>query len=80
MTRQQPWHVLLIVLIAAIASAAAAMVYANRAARDSEHKWCGIVTTLDDAYRETPPQSPAGRRIAVDLAELRREFDCPPSR
>lgn len=73
------WQTLVVALVFAIAAAAGSMLYANKVARDSQRQWCGVVTTLDDAYRQTPPQTPAGRKIAADIRRLRGEFDCPPS-
>lgn len=71
------WQTLIVALIFAILAAASAMAYATKVAQDSERQWCGIVVTLDDAYREATPQTPTGRRLAKDIAELRAEFDCP---
>lgn len=71
------WYVLVVSFVAAFMAAAAAMIYANRVAHESERKWCGIVVTLDDAYDVNPPETPAGRRIADDLARLRADFGCP---
>jgi hypothetical protein len=71
------WKVLFACLVAAILSAGTAMAYANRVARESERKWCGVVSTMDDAYRTSPPSTPAGRRIARDIAQLREDFGCP---
>lgn len=69
------WPVLAAYLAATIA-AGASMVYANRVARESERRWCGLITTLDDAYREHPPQSDAGRQVAADIAHLRIDLGC----
>jgi hypothetical protein len=51
---------------------------AQRAARESERRWCGLVVSLDDSYRVAPPQTPVGRRMAAELATLRAQFGCPP--
>lgn len=51
---------------------------AQQAARESERRWCGLVTSLDDAYRSSPPQTPVGQRMAMELATLRMQFGCPP--
>lgn len=71
------WQTLVVVLVAAIVSSVASMAYANAAARQSEQRWCGVVSTLDDAYRETPPQTPAGQKIATNIRRLRADFGCP---
>lgn len=70
------WQTVVVALVLAVVSAAASMVYANRVAHESERQWCGVVTALDDAYRQEPPQTPTGREIADSIAELRREFGC----
>lgn len=78
------WHVLVVVLLTAVLAAGAALVSASRSAalsqharEESERRWCGVVVALDDAYRQSPPQTPAGQRIADSIAALRTEFGCP---
>ncbi|MCX4470438.1 hypothetical protein OOK41_31580 [Micromonospora sp. NBC_01655] len=78
------WHVLVVVLLTAVLAAGLALVSSTRSAalsaearRESERRWCGVVVALDDAYRESPPQTPAGLRIAASIAQLRTEFGCP---
>ncbi|MDG4809948.1 hypothetical protein O7634_24620 [Micromonospora sp. WMMD1120] len=71
------WRVLVAVLLAALGSSTVSIIYSNEAARQSERKLCGVVSTLDDAYRQTPPQTPAGQKIARDVRQLRAEFGCP---
>lgn len=53
------------------------MVYANRVAEQAQRRLCGLVSAQDDVYRETPPQTAAGRRLAEEASRLRAEFDCP---
>lgn len=74
---RRSWELLAVSFVCAFLAAGASMVYANKVARDSQRQWCGVVTTLDDAYQVTPPQTPAGRKIAADIARLRDEFGCP---
>jgi hypothetical protein len=64
-------------MVSMLATAAAGIWYTHHVQRDAERKWCGIVATLDDAYRASPPQTTAGRRLAEEMAELRRQFHCP---
>ena len=73
--RRVVWPVLAAYVLA-IAAAGFSMVYANRVARESEHRWCGLITTLDDAYRSRPPGSETGRELAADIARLRRDLGC----
>ena len=43
-------------------------------------KWCAIVSTLDDSYRESPPTTATGKNLAVAMAELRKQLLCPPTK
>ncbi|MEV5629194.1 hypothetical protein [Micromonospora tulbaghiae] len=81
------WYAMTVTFVVVVAFAVSAVVYANTRAeraerraeqidRESNRRWCGVVTTLDDAYQQTPPQTPAGKKIAVDIAKLRIEFGC----
>lgn len=70
------WWLLAVCLIAMAGWAVATVVYINRVATESERKWCGLVTTLDDTYRSTPPTTPLGRDIAKEMARLRKQFHC----
>ncbi|GAB2951801.1 hypothetical protein GCM10027280_45240 [Micromonospora polyrhachis] len=74
---QPLWYTLLAVVVSVLVTAAAALVIADRAARESERRWCDVITTMDEAYRVAPPQTEIGQRLARDLAALREDFDCP---
>lgn len=80
MTRpsQPVWYSLIVLVAAMLLTAGTAIWYADRTAQESERQWCSVVTTLDTAYRESPPTSPLGRQLAAAFADLRREFGCPP--
>ncbi|MGW3809078.1 hypothetical protein [Micromonospora sp. NPDC005113] len=67
-------------LLFAILAAAGSILYTNRSAQQSEQKWCGIVSTLDDVYRNTPAQTPVGRDMAEQIRQLRDDFGCPTTR
>ncbi|KAB1946084.1 hypothetical protein F8271_07740 [Micromonospora sp. ALFpr18c] len=72
------WQTLVVALLFAVLTGAASMAYSNRAAAALERKWCDLLSTFDDAYRETPPQTPTGKKIADRLRELRgQRFNCP---
>jgi hypothetical protein len=45
--------------------------------RESQRKWCRVVVTMDDAYRETPPATAAGKNFAESISQLRRDIGCP---
>lgn len=70
------WYAMTVTFLVTIVFAAASVLYSNQIARDSQRKWCGIIVTMDESYRRTPPQTPAGREIAADVRQLRKDFDC----
>lgn len=44
--------------------------------RESDQRWCQLLTTLDEAYSTTPPTSELGRKVAVAIHDLRTTLDC----
>lgn len=66
-------------LASSLAVGLAAVLIALHSQVESEQKWCSVVGTLDDAYRQQPPQTPVGRRVAADMSALRKSLRCPPS-
>jgi hypothetical protein len=73
------WYLLLAMVVSMGLVAGLALWAADRSARQSERRWCGLVATLDDTYRSTPPSTPSGRQVADQIHQLRAEFGCPPS-
>lgn len=68
---------LFVVMIVAIVGGALFMkATAVNATRESEQKWCAMVVTLDNAYQESPPQNPTGKKVAAEIARLRHDFRC----
>lgn len=72
------WYALMAIVVSMLATAGLALVIADRAARESEQRWCGLIRTMDRAYREQPPTTDLGRQLATDIGQLRRDFRCPP--
>lgn len=70
------WWSVLVLLAAMLIVGVASMLHTTRTARESEQRWCALLTTMDTAYREQPPTTPTGRRLATDVAELRAQFGC----
>lgn len=77
------WYLLAAVVVSLLLTAVAGVVYTNwsigqqnRAERENDRRWCELLTTLDDAYQASPPQSPAGRQLAADVHKLRAELGC----
>jgi hypothetical protein len=64
-------------LVSAALLFVASVVISLRVNAESERKWCSVVITLDDAWRESPPTTPSGKNMAANIAELRHELHCP---
>lgn len=86
-TRKWVLYSVLTAALSSIAMGIVAIEYANYvnarsqeaaalALDESQRKWCEIVRTLDDAYKATPPQTPAGKHLAEEFARLRIDFHC----
>ena len=81
------WYALLAVVVSVLAITVANISYtahvqreaaaAQRDAdREADRRWCGLITTLDEGYSVSPPQTEIGRKLARDIKSLRAEFDC----
>lgn len=77
------WYLLVAVVVSMMLLAAAGIAYTNwsikrqsAAERESDRRWCQLLTTLDDAYQAAPPQTDTGRRLATDVHNLRAELGC----
>lgn len=70
-------YAVVVAFIACAAIAAASVFYAAHVQRESDRKWCSLVITMDDAYRQTPPTTAPGKNLAASIAELRRKLGCP---
>lgn len=64
-------------LVIAVLVGVNSIVYANRVQQQSNRNWCSLVTNLDDAYRQNPPNTDLGRKIAADMHNLRVRLGCP---
>lgn len=42
----------------------------------SQRQICGLLVTLDDVYRSTPPTTPTGRNFAAQLHTYRISLGC----
>lgn len=70
------WYYVAAACVSSLAVGVASIQYANYVDEKSNKQWCQVVLTLDDAYRQSPPQTEAGRKIAQEMARMRRDFDC----
>lgn len=69
------WWVAL--LLSSLTTGFVAIVIAQRSNAEGQRKWCQVVVTLDDAYREKPPTTESGRNFAGSIAQLRHDLGCP---
>lgn len=45
-------------------------------AAESDRRWCGMLGSLDRAYKANPPTTSTGQEIAAETARLRTQFGC----
>lgn len=74
------WYALLVSFLACITVMLGSVMYANHVAQESERKWCRVVTTMDDAWKDRPPPSSSGQQLAEEIRRLRAEFRCDESK
>lgn len=72
----QLWWAMLALFITCLLLTVGSLIYANNVARKSVQQWCNVVVTLDDAYRQAPPQTPTGKKLAAEMHDLRVKLDC----
>jgi hypothetical protein len=71
------WYAWFALLLSTLGVGIGAVIIAVHVSAASDRKWCSVVVTLDDAWTETPPTTPAGVNLARDFARLRQHLDCP---
>jgi hypothetical protein len=74
--RKGRWRALALVFLSIFALAMTTSLYVNHTNRENNKHFCDLVTTLDDAYKTAPPQSPTGRKVAEEMHELRKDLGC----
>ena len=78
--RQPWWYAVTAVVVSCLLVSVVGVTYTKKttdhAVHKSEQNWCDIIRTLDDAYRQTPPQTEAGKNLAKQMHELRIRFEC----
>jgi hypothetical protein len=60
-------------VLALLAVAVAGIFYTNHVQRESERKWCEILTILTTGPQ---PETDRGRAVARAMAALRNDFGC----
>lgn len=68
------WWSLLMVLLMAIAVGVACVGYTQHAQRQSDQRWCDLMTTLDQP--QVPATSQRGRAVQQQIHQLRSELGC----
>jgi hypothetical protein len=53
---------------------------AAKALSESQQAWCPMVITFDNAWRDNPPPTEAGKQIAAGMRMLRAQYHCDPPR
>jgi hypothetical protein len=69
-------YALVAVIVSILGVAAVVIIYANYIDSQSNRRWCGVVTTLDDAYSQHTPTTAIGQDLAHELRQLRNDFGC----
>ncbi len=64
-------------VVALVSLLALGVLYTNHVQRQSERKWCALLTILTGG---PPATTDRGQVIAAELVELRDNFRCPPGR
>lgn len=72
------WYRVTALMVVSATFSGLALALALHANAESDRKWCSIVGTLDESWRESPPTSPSGKNLAGDIRRLREELRCPP--
>jgi len=85
MTRRQrmmaTWYAAVMVFLSLSVAVGINLWYTQRVASVNERKWCKIVSTMDDAYRQprpsgAPPATPTAKQLAADMHQLRHDLHC----
>lgn len=50
--------------------------YANTAVRENNAKFCTVINTVNDAYKDSTPSTELGRDLKSGYADLARDLDC----
>lgn len=72
------WYLLVVILLTSLSLAAANVWYTQRIANRADQRWCAQVSAQAAVYREVPPQTATGRRLAQANADRLAELRCPP--
>lgn len=68
------WWVALALSVLAVGAGAIGV--ERRDSATNQRKFCTVVSTMDDSYRETPPTTVAGKNLAQSITQLRHDLGC----
>jgi hypothetical protein len=63
-------------VFATLAAVGVNITYTKQSVVKSNHQWCELLKTLDEAYGQTPPQSETGRKVAEEIHRLSMVNGC----
>jgi hypothetical protein len=69
-------YALLAVIVSILGVGFGVILYATHIDSESNRRWCGVVSTLDNAYSQYVPTTPLGQELAREIKQLRNDFGC----
>jgi hypothetical protein len=69
-------YALITVIVSILGVGFGVILYAQHIDEESNRHWCGVVSTLDDAYSEHTAVTALGQDLARELKQLRNDFGC----
>lgn len=71
-------RVQIVTYFAMIVLATSSIIYTTIAQHHTEQKFCAIVTSVNDAYKDSPePTTPLGKKLKGQYAQLEIDLRCP---
>lgn len=70
------WYSLIVSFLSSVVVAVVAIFYAGYVDKQSNQKLCGMVVSVDDAFKEAPSTGPSGQKVAAAFKKLRADFEC----
>lgn len=67
---------LAVIFVSWITLGVVSIVYTDHVAEQNRRAWCGVLSTLDDAYQGHRPPTALGQQLAVQIHRLRIDSDC----
>lgn len=67
---------IVVAFMSVVIVALAGIFYTGFVSRKSDHRWCELLITLDDAYHSTPITNPVGIKVATQIHKLKLDLSC----